>query len=105
MAPGVWMAVEGTVGLGMAGRGVTLILCTSWFNCSSWIRAKEITVIRVYDCRAFSSPRISSFRPSIKVRVVAIMGIAWEGEGGWDGYRGNNIAALIPDDKTPEGAL
>ncbi|RWV99392.1 hypothetical protein GW17_00037702 [Ensete ventricosum] len=39
---------EGAVGLGMAGRGVTLVLRASWFNCSSWIRAKEIATIRVY---------------------------------------------------------
>ncbi|RWW79422.1 hypothetical protein BHE74_00012289, partial [Ensete ventricosum] len=43
-----WMAV----GLSMAGRGATLVLRTSWFNCSSWIRAKEIVAIRVYGCRA-----------------------------------------------------
>ncbi|RRT45443.1 hypothetical protein B296_00020295 [Ensete ventricosum] len=41
---------EGIVGLGMAGRGVTLVLHTSWFNCSSWIHAKEIVAIRVYGC-------------------------------------------------------
>ncbi|RRT62093.1 hypothetical protein B296_00027925 [Ensete ventricosum] len=57
---------RGAVGLGMAGRGATLILRTSWFNCSSWIRAKEIVAIRVYSCRAFTSPRIFSFSPSIK---------------------------------------
>ncbi|RWV97725.1 hypothetical protein GW17_00039466, partial [Ensete ventricosum] len=38
---------RGTVGLGMAGRGVTLVLRTLWFNRSSWIRAKEIIAIRV----------------------------------------------------------
>ncbi|RWV92111.1 hypothetical protein GW17_00045553 [Ensete ventricosum] len=45
--------VEGAVGLGMAGRGATLILRTSWFNYSSWICAKEIIAIRVeivYPC-------------------------------------------------------
>ncbi|RRT35080.1 hypothetical protein B296_00050230, partial [Ensete ventricosum] len=31
------------------------------------IRAKEIAAIRVYSCRAFTSPRISGFRPSIEV--------------------------------------
>ncbi|RWW24230.1 hypothetical protein GW17_00011493 [Ensete ventricosum] len=61
-----WMAVEGAVGLDIAGRGATLVLRTSWFNCSSWIRAKQITAIRVYGCRAFTS-QISGFRPSIKV--------------------------------------
>ncbi|RRT37133.1 hypothetical protein B296_00036714 [Ensete ventricosum] len=50
----------------MAGQGATLVLHTSWFNCSSWIRAKEIAAIRVYGCRTFTSPRISGFRPSIK---------------------------------------
>ncbi|RRT52462.1 hypothetical protein B296_00021476 [Ensete ventricosum] len=102
-----WMAVEGAVGLGMAGRGATLVLRTSWFNCSSWIRAKKIAAIRVYGSRAFTSPRISSFKPSIKVevRIVAIMGIALEGGGVDDDYRGSKIAALIPYDRTPDGAL
>ncbi|RRT85247.1 hypothetical protein B296_00003358, partial [Ensete ventricosum] len=43
-----WMAVEGVVGLSMAGQGATLVFHTSWFNCSSWIRAKKIAAIRVY---------------------------------------------------------
>ncbi|RWW11384.1 hypothetical protein GW17_00025010 [Ensete ventricosum] len=47
----------------MVGRGATLVFRTSWFNCSSWIRAKEIVAIRVYGCRAFTFPRISGFRP------------------------------------------
>ncbi|RWW58281.1 hypothetical protein BHE74_00034879 [Ensete ventricosum] len=47
---------EGAEGFSMAGRGVTLILHTSWFNRSSWILAKEITAVRVYDCRVFTSP-------------------------------------------------
>ncbi|RZS28068.1 hypothetical protein BHM03_00061624 [Ensete ventricosum] len=51
----------------MAGQGVTLVLHTSWFNRSSWIRAKEIIAISVYGCRTFTSPRIFGFRPSIKV--------------------------------------
>ncbi|RZR75951.1 hypothetical protein BHM03_00000536 [Ensete ventricosum] len=98
---------EGVVGLGMAGRGGTIVLRTSWFNCSSWIHAKEIAAKRVYGCRAFTSPRIFGFRPSIKVeaRVVAIVEIAWEGGGMDDGYKSSKIAALIPYDKTPEGAL
>ncbi|RWW01656.1 hypothetical protein GW17_00035290 [Ensete ventricosum] len=50
----------------MASRGVTLVLRTLWFNRSSWILVKEITAIRVYDYRAFTS-RISGFRPLIKV--------------------------------------
>ncbi|RWV95099.1 hypothetical protein GW17_00042306 [Ensete ventricosum] len=29
------------VGLDMASRGATLVLHTSWLNCSSWIHAKE----------------------------------------------------------------
>ncbi|RWV80434.1 hypothetical protein GW17_00058297 [Ensete ventricosum] len=77
---GAWMAVEGVVGLGMAGRGATLVLHTSWFNCSSWICAKEITAIRVYGYRAFTSPRIFRFRPSIK---VSGMGILEKGLAGW----------------------
>ncbi|RWW10675.1 hypothetical protein GW17_00025771 [Ensete ventricosum] len=75
-----WMAVEGAVALGMAGRGVTLVLHISWFNCSSWIRAKEITAIGVYGCRAFTSPWISDFRPLIK---VSGMGILEKGVAGW----------------------
>ncbi|RWW53721.1 hypothetical protein BHE74_00039761 [Ensete ventricosum] len=35
----------------------------------------------------------------------AIVGIAWEGGDVDDGYRGSKIAALISDDRTPEGAL
>ncbi|RRT72964.1 hypothetical protein B296_00029268 [Ensete ventricosum] len=61
------MVVEGAIGLSMVGREVTLVLRTSWFNHSSWIRVKEITAIRVYGCRAFTSPRISGFRSSIKI--------------------------------------
>ncbi|RRT62937.1 hypothetical protein B296_00002483 [Ensete ventricosum] len=64
------MAVEGAVGLGMAGQGATLVLRASWFNRSSWICAKEIIAIRVYDCRAFTSPRISGFRPQGKYLKV-----------------------------------
>ncbi|RRT33642.1 hypothetical protein B296_00039554 [Ensete ventricosum] len=60
------MTVEGVVGLGIADQGVTLVLHASWFNHSSWIRVMEITTIRVYSCRAFTSPRISAFRPSMK---------------------------------------
>ncbi|RZS12485.1 hypothetical protein BHM03_00043950 [Ensete ventricosum] len=92
----------------MASRGVTLVLCALWFNRSSWIRAKEIAAIRVYGCRALTSPRIFGFRSSMKkveARVIAIVEIAWEGGGGWDGYRGSKIVVLIPDDKTPKGAL
>ncbi|RZS15961.1 hypothetical protein BHM03_00047887 [Ensete ventricosum] len=50
----------------MAGRGATLVLRASWFNRSSWIRAKKIIAIRVYGCRALTSPRIFGFRPSMK---------------------------------------
>ncbi|RZR73021.1 hypothetical protein BHM03_00019165 [Ensete ventricosum] len=71
----------------MASQGATLVLHASWFNCSSWIRAKEITAIRV------------------EAHVVAIVGVVWEGGGMDDGYRDSKIAALIPDDKTPDGAL
>ncbi|RWW46230.1 hypothetical protein BHE74_00047851 [Ensete ventricosum] len=53
---GAQMVVEGAVGLGMAGRGVTLVLRASWFDRSSWIYGKEIVAIRVYGCRAFTSP-------------------------------------------------
>ncbi|RRT83984.1 hypothetical protein B296_00006363 [Ensete ventricosum] len=61
------VVVEGAIGFSMAGRGVTLVLRTSWFKRSSRIRIKEIAAIRVYSCRAFTSPCISGFRPSIKV--------------------------------------
>ncbi|RRT42514.1 hypothetical protein B296_00012132 [Ensete ventricosum] len=90
----------------MAGWEATLVLRTSWFNCSFWIRAKEITAIRVYGCHAFTS-RIFGFRPSIKVeaRVAAIVGIACEGGGMDDSYRGSKVAALISNDRTPKGAL
>ncbi|RWW51076.1 hypothetical protein BHE74_00042612 [Ensete ventricosum] len=37
----------GAVGLSIAGWGVTLVLRASWFNRSSWIRAKEIAAIGV----------------------------------------------------------
>ncbi|RWW87426.1 hypothetical protein BHE74_00003741 [Ensete ventricosum] len=39
---------------------------------------------------------------TMEVTSKAIMGIAWEGEGMDDGYRGSKIAALIPDDKNLE---
>ncbi|RWW70231.1 hypothetical protein BHE74_00022094 [Ensete ventricosum] len=67
------MAVEGAVGLSMAGWGATLVLRTSWFNRSSRIHAKKIAAIRVYGCRAFTSPWISGFRPSIKVSSIGIL--------------------------------
>ncbi|RRT54453.1 hypothetical protein B296_00047623 [Ensete ventricosum] len=60
---GAQMAVEGAEGFDIAGRGATLILQASWFKRSSCSRAKEIAAIRVYDYRAFTSPRISSFFP------------------------------------------
>ncbi|RWW10179.1 hypothetical protein GW17_00026287 [Ensete ventricosum] len=46
---------EGAVGLGMAGRGVTLVLRTSWFNRSSWIHAKEIAALCVLLSRLYFS--------------------------------------------------
>ncbi|RWV76781.1 hypothetical protein GW17_00062501 [Ensete ventricosum] len=64
---GARMAVEGAVGLDMASRGATLVLRASWFNRSFLIRVKEIAVVREYGYRAFTSPLIFSFRPSIKV--------------------------------------
>ncbi|RWV96729.1 hypothetical protein GW17_00040538 [Ensete ventricosum] len=69
------MAVEGAEGFGMAGRGATLVLRTSWFNRSSWILAKEIAAIRVYGCRAFTSPRISGFR-SVMLRSFFYCGVS-----------------------------
>ncbi|RZR80315.1 hypothetical protein BHM03_00006312 [Ensete ventricosum] len=39
---------------------------------------------------------------TMEVTSKAIMGIAWEGGGMDDGYRGSKIAALIPDDKNLE---
>ncbi|RWW44250.1 hypothetical protein BHE74_00050006, partial [Ensete ventricosum] len=41
----------------------------------------------------------------VEAHVVAIVGIAWEGGGMDDGYRGSKIVALIPDDRTSDGAL
>ncbi|RRT33623.1 hypothetical protein B296_00039338 [Ensete ventricosum] len=64
----------------MAGQGATFVLRTSWFNCSSWLRAKEIATIRVYGCCTFSSPRISGFRPLIKVSGKEILE---KGVAGW----------------------
>ncbi|RZR75570.1 hypothetical protein BHM03_00062485 [Ensete ventricosum] len=49
------VTLEGAVGLGMASWGVTLVLRTSWFNCSSWIRAKEIAFIRVISLKVDDS--------------------------------------------------
>ncbi|RZS25511.1 hypothetical protein BHM03_00058718 [Ensete ventricosum] len=53
---GTQIEVERAEGFSMADRGATLIVHTSWFNRSSWILTKEITAIRVYGCRAFTSP-------------------------------------------------
>ncbi|RWW26953.1 hypothetical protein BHE74_00055644 [Ensete ventricosum] len=61
----------------MAGQGVTLVLRTSWFNRSSWIRAKKIAAISVYDSRAFTSPRISDFRSSIQIDLIYGWGGRW----------------------------
>ncbi|RZS25857.1 hypothetical protein BHM03_00059118, partial [Ensete ventricosum] len=47
---------DSTVSFSMADQEVTLVLCASWFSRSSWILMKEITAIRVYGCRAFTSP-------------------------------------------------
>ncbi|RZR93198.1 hypothetical protein BHM03_00021634 [Ensete ventricosum] len=41
----------------------------------------------------------------VEARVVAIVGIAWLDGGGRDDSMGSKIAARIPDDRTPEGAL
>ncbi|RWW13322.1 hypothetical protein GW17_00022974 [Ensete ventricosum] len=60
---GTQMAVEGAVGLGIAGRGATLVLRTSWFNRSSWICAKEIVAIRVFlDVDAEDDSRLMDLR-------------------------------------------
>ncbi|RZS06640.1 hypothetical protein BHM03_00037338 [Ensete ventricosum] len=57
------MAIEGAEGFGIAGRGATLVLRTSWFNRSSWILAKEITAIRVsVMLRSFFCCRVSGMR-------------------------------------------
>ncbi|RRT79740.1 hypothetical protein B296_00001108 [Ensete ventricosum] len=39
---------------------------------------------------------------TVEAMSTAIVGIAWLGGGGRDGSRGSKIAALIPDDRTPE---
>ncbi|RWW69482.1 hypothetical protein BHE74_00022910 [Ensete ventricosum] len=41
---------------------------------------------------------------TVETRVAAIVGIAWKGGGRRDGSKGSRNAALIPDDRTPEGA-
>ncbi|RZS29026.1 hypothetical protein BHM03_00062694, partial [Ensete ventricosum] len=41
----------------------------------------------------------------VEAHVTTIMGIAWGGGGMDDNYRGSKIAALISDDRTPEGTL
>ncbi|RWW57175.1 hypothetical protein BHE74_00036052 [Ensete ventricosum] len=74
----------------MAGWGATLVLCASWFNRSSWIRAKEITAIRVYSCRALTSPRISDFRPSMKVSGMGILEKGWP-VGRWISLGGSRL--------------
>ncbi|RRT35960.1 hypothetical protein B296_00028410 [Ensete ventricosum] len=74
----------------MASQRATLVLRTSWFNCSSWIHVKEIAAIRLW---------------KVEARIIAIVRIAWEGGGMDGGYRGSKIAALIPDDRSPDGAL
>ncbi|RZS01434.1 hypothetical protein BHM03_00031278 [Ensete ventricosum] len=66
------MAVEGAVGFGMAGQGATIVLHASWFNRSSWIRAKKIITIRLYGCHAFTS-RIFGFRPSMKKPFLELL--------------------------------
>ncbi|RRT50212.1 hypothetical protein B296_00048937 [Ensete ventricosum] len=41
----------------------------------------------------------------MEARVAAIVGIAWKDVGGKDGSKGSRNAALIANDRTPEGAL
>ncbi|RWW45499.1 hypothetical protein BHE74_00048700 [Ensete ventricosum] len=67
LGAGARMAVEGAEGYGITGQRVTLVLRASWFNHSSCICEKEIAAISVYNCRTFTSPQISDFKPSIKV--------------------------------------
>ena len=64
---GTWSTVGGVEGFNITSWGATLVLQDSWFNCSSWCRAKEMAAISVYGCRALTSPRISGFKPSMKV--------------------------------------
>ncbi|RWV78130.1 hypothetical protein GW17_00060953 [Ensete ventricosum] len=87
---GTRIAVEGAIGLGMAGHGVTLVLRASWFNRSSWIPAKKIAAIRVYGCRALTSPRIFGFRPSMKVSGMGILEKGWP-VGRWIGLGGSKL--------------
>ncbi|RZR71439.1 hypothetical protein BHM03_00005142 [Ensete ventricosum] len=61
--------IRGTEGFGIASRKVTLDLQASWFNHSSCSRAKEMAAIRVYGYRAFTSPCISDFKPSMKFEL------------------------------------
>ncbi|RZR96126.1 hypothetical protein BHM03_00025094, partial [Ensete ventricosum] len=99
---GAWMVVEGVVGLDMAGRGATLVLRISWFNCSSWIRANGIAAIKVGRQQI---GRSTAWWAMMEATSKAIVRIAGEGGGMDDGYRGSKIAALILDDRTPKGAL
>ncbi|RZR97558.1 hypothetical protein BHM03_00026757 [Ensete ventricosum] len=49
--------------------------------------------------------RSAAWWATMEATSKAIVGIAWEGRGMDDSYRGSKIATLIPDDRTPEGAL
>ncbi|RWW87210.1 hypothetical protein BHE74_00003979 [Ensete ventricosum] len=60
------MAVEGAEGFNITSREVTIVLQALWFNHSSYSYVKEMAAIRVYGCRAFTSPRISGFKPLMK---------------------------------------
>ena len=74
---GPWSTVGGGEGFNITGWGVTLVLRASWFNCSSWCRAKEMADISVSGCRALTSPRISGFKPSIKVHNSYFCDQSW----------------------------
>ncbi|RWW44828.1 hypothetical protein BHE74_00049376 [Ensete ventricosum] len=61
---------EGVEGFGMASRGATLILRTSWFNRSSWILTKKITAIRVISSNTLFTLLSVIFSPTYSFDVL-----------------------------------
>ncbi|RWW19044.1 hypothetical protein GW17_00016928 [Ensete ventricosum] len=78
------------------------------FSSMRFPKTSSIASIASSDAIVYASRSIilrSFFCCQVEVRVIAIVGIAWEGGSVDDGYRGNKIAALILDDRTPDEAL
>ncbi|RWW56768.1 hypothetical protein BHE74_00036488 [Ensete ventricosum] len=89
-----------------------------WSNLNSSKRVHNLASIRISEASNLASNKPSdvmtrrqqidgfvAWWATMEATSKAIMGIAWEGGGMDDGYKGNKIATLIPDDRTPEGAL